>query len=407
MLDALLADHVKDGALLVRLPGDRNLAVGGATAQTAPVIVRVVHARTLRQIAANPALALGEAYMNGDLRMERGTIYDLLDLIGRNLKPRTAGAFGRMLTALGAMFTERNGRRRAACNARHYELSLNLYRAFLDEDLHYSCAYYALPDLTLEEAQAAKKRHIAGKLLLRPGLSVLDIGCGWGGLGLSLVEDERVNVLGISLAGDQVATARSRALERGLVRRARFEQLDYRDVKGPFDRIVSVGMFEHVGRPNYGRYFKAIASNLKDDGVALVHTIGRSRGPGKTQPWIAKYIFPGGYIPALSEMLPAIERAGLIVTDIEVLRLHYAQTLRAWRERFKQREKDIRMLYDARFCRMWEFYLAASEIAFRHTGHVAYQLQLAKRIDTVPLTRDYITDHDRYVHLAGAAMAAE
>ncbi|MEO8115601.1 MAG: cyclopropane-fatty-acyl-phospholipid synthase family protein, partial [Phenylobacterium sp.] len=276
--------------------------------------------------------------------------------------------------------------------AHHYDLSVDFYRRFLDPDLQYSCGYFPTPQTSLEEAQAAKKRHLAAKLLIQPDHRVLDIGCGWGGLALTLAQETGALVEGITLSTEQLAAARARAAAQGLDARARFSLVDYRDVAGPYDRIVSVGMFEHVGRPNFQTYFDQVARLLDDDGVAVIHSIGRSEGPGFTQPWIAKYIFPGGYIPALSEVMAAIERAGLIVTDIEILRLHYAETLRCWRERFQAQRAEIAVLYDERFCRMWEFYLSVSEIAFRYRGHMVFQLQLAKRIDTVPLTRDYIAE---------------
>jgi cyclopropane-fatty-acyl-phospholipid synthase len=249
--------------------------------------------------------------------------------------------------------------------------------------------------MSLEEAQAAKKRHIAAKLLLSEGQRVLDIGCGWGGLALSLAAASGVKVEGVTLSAEQLATARARAEAAGLAERARFSLTDYRDVEGTFDRIVSVGMFEHVGRPNYQAYFDKIAALLRDDGVALIHSIGRSDGPSTTDPFTAKYIFPGGYIPALSEVLPAVERAGLRVTDIEILRLHYAETLRCWRERFVANRAAIAQIYDDRFCRMWEYYLAGAEMGFRHGSHMVFQLQLTKRIDAVPLTRHYIEGAER------------
>jgi cyclopropane-fatty-acyl-phospholipid synthase len=261
--------------------------------------------------------------------------------------------------------------------------------------MQYSCAYFARPDMTLEEAQIAKKRHLMAKLRIEPEMRVLDIGCGWGGLGLTLAEQAGARVTGVTLSTEQQALATQRARARGLSDQAEFRLQDYRDVQGPFDRIVSVGMFEHVGVPNYQAYFDAVARLLDDDGVAVIHSIGRKDGPNTTQPWIAKYIFPGGYIPALSEVIPCIERAGLWVADVEILRLHYAETLRAWRNRFLQRRDEIRDLYDERFCRMWEFYLASSEIAFRYGGHMVFQLQLTKKVDALPLTRDYMTDYDR------------
>ena len=277
--------------------------------------------------------------------------------------------------------------------AHHYDLSYDLYRRFLDADMQYSCAYFPYPGASLEEAQAAKKAHLAAKLNLGPGQKLLDIGSGWGGLGLTLAEHiPDGQVLGVTLSQEQLAVARARAEAKGENSRVRFELCDYRDVTGPFDRIVSVGMFEHVGRPHYQEFFDHIARLLAEDGVALIHSIGRRNPPGITQPWIAKYIFPGGYIPALSEVLPAIERAGLWVTDIEILRLHYAETLREWRKRFNAQRAEIAEIYDERFCRMWDSYLACSEVGFRHVGMMNFQVQLTKRVDALPLTRDYIAE---------------
>jgi cyclopropane-fatty-acyl-phospholipid synthase len=319
----------------------------------------------------------------------------LVDLIGRNAKYRPLKRAG----ALAQWWLDRrlqaNARAAARRNvAHHYDLSVDFYRRFLDPDLQYSCAYFADPGMSLEQAQAAKKQHLAAKLLLKQGQSVLDIGCGWGGLGLSLARAAEVRVDGITLSTEQLATARWRAESSGLADRARFSLTDYRDVAGPYDRIVSVGMFEHVGRPNYQTYFDQIARLLKDDGVAVVHSIGRADGPAFTQPWVAKYIFPGGYIPSLSEVLPCVERAGLIVADLEILRLHYAETLRCWRERFTAQRAEIAAMYDERFCRMWEFYLSISELAFRYRGHMVFQMQLTKRVDAAPITRDYMARND-------------
>jgi cyclopropane-fatty-acyl-phospholipid synthase len=283
-----------------------------------------------------------------------------------------------------------NPRGRARRNvAHHYDLDGRLYSLFLDSDRQYSCAYFETPDQTLDDAQLAKKRHLAAKLLIDPGQSILDIGCGWGGLGLYLAELCGAHVTGITLSDEQLAYARGRASEKhfGTVD---FRLQDYRDVSERFDRIVSVGMFEHVGVDFYRAFFSRCADMLSDDGVMLLHAIGRSEGPGITNPWIAKYIFPGGYIPALSEVLPAIERAGLLVTDTEILRLHYAYTLKAWRERFQAHREEAERLYDERFVRMWEFYLAASEMAFSQQNMMVFQLQLTKRQGVVPITRDYI-----------------
>ena len=265
----------------------------------------------------------------------------------------------------------------------------------MDADRQYSCGYFEAPDTSLDDAQLAKKRHLAAKLRLSGGQRVLDIGCGWGGLGLYLAEFGSANVTGITLSQEQHAIANERAAEKNLNDRARFLLQDYRDLQGPFDRIVSVGMFEHVGVSHYDTFFKKCATLLSDDGVMVLHSIGRSEGPGVTNPWIAKYIFPGGYIPALSEVLPEVERAGLLVTDIEILRLHYAETLKAWRERFLAHREDAERIYDPRFVRMWEFYLAASEMSFREQNMMVMQIQLAKRQGIVPITRDYISQEER------------
>ncbi|MDB5453195.1 MAG: cfa2 [Caulobacteraceae bacterium] len=390
-LARMLGRIVQTGSLTVLLPDAASVVVGDG-AVTGAVTVRIRDHGTLWRLALNPDLALGEAYMDGGLTVERGTIFDLLDLMARNLAARPKRRPG-PYAKLKRLREQANGRTAARRNvAHHYDLSLDLYRRFLDEDLQYSCAYFEQPDMTLEEAQAAKKRHLAAKLLLQPDQRVLDIGCGWGGLALTLAEDSGVQVTGITLSREQLAAARSRAQGRRLTDRVEFHLQDYRDVQGPFDRIVSVGMFEHVGVPNYQAYFDAIARLLTEDGVAVVHAIGQVEITEGTQPWIGKYIFPGGYTPALSEVLPAIERAGLQVTDIEILRLHYAETLKAWRARFAARRGEIAAHYDERFCRMWEFYLSLSEVGFRHRGCMVFQIQLSKRIDAVPLTRDYMCD---------------
>jgi cyclopropane-fatty-acyl-phospholipid synthase len=274
--------------------------------------------------------------------------------------------------------------------AHHYDLDARLYSLFLDADKQYSCAYFETPETTLDDAQLAKKRHIAAKLHVKRGQRVLDIGSGWGGLGVYLAEIAGADVTGITLSTEQLQIANARAAEKGLTGSAKFLLEDYRDIDGPFDRIVSVGMFEHVGERFYDTYFQRCAELLSEDGVMLLHSIGRSQGPDSTNPWIAKYIFPGGYIPALSEVLPAIERAGLLVCDIEILRLHYAGTLKAWRERFMARREEAVQLYDERFALMWEFYLAACEMTFRKQAMMNFQIQLTKRQGVIPVTRDYI-----------------
>jgi cyclopropane-fatty-acyl-phospholipid synthase len=392
-LQDFLQRVIRDGDLSVKLPSGEVLTLGDATGPK--VAVRIVGRRWLTRLAIYPSMALGEAYMEGGLVMEEGAIWDLVDLIGRNAQYRPlkrAGALSRWWLDRRLQANARAAARRNV--AHHYDLSVDFYRHFLDSDLQYSCAYFADPGMSLEEAQVAKKQHLAAKLLLTSGQTVLDIGCGWGGLGLSLAKAADVQVDGVTLSTEQLATARWRAESSGLAERARFSLTDYRDVAGPYDRIVSVGMFEHVGRPNYQAYFDQVARLLADDGVAVIHSIGRADGPAFTQPWIAKYIFPGGYIPSLSEVLPCVERAGLIVADLEILRLHYAETLRCWRERFTAQRAEVAQMYDERFCRMWEFYLAISELAFRYRGHMVFQLQLTKRIDAAPITRDYMARSD-------------
>ncbi len=396
MLQAKLNNLFRHGHVTVILPGGKSFSVGDQHSTSNPLVVRLKGATTPLKIALDHDRFVGEAYMDGDLVMEQGSIYDLLDLAMANFAAQPLRYPG-LMRAAGyktlARLQQYNDQRRARQNvAHHYDLSTDLYRLFLDDDLQYSCAYFAEPDFDLEQAQAAKKRHIAAKLLLKPGQRILDIGSGWGGLAITLAQTEDVKVLGVTLSKEQLAVARQRVEALGLSNRVKFELRDYRTLEGDFDRIVSVGMFEHVGTPQYRTYFKTIRRLLTPDGVALVHSIGRNNGIGATNSWIRKYIFPGGYTPALSEVIPTIEASGLWLTDLEVLRLHYAETLRHWRERFLARKDELSALYDDRFGRMWEFYLAGSEVSFRHGGMMVFQAQLSRSIDAVPLTRDYITD---------------
>jgi cyclopropane-fatty-acyl-phospholipid synthase len=403
MINRLLASVVKTGTLTLILPGGRRAHFG----QGQPEIgMRLHDRRAVLEFALNPELKLGELYMDGRLTVENGDIADLLDLFMHNLalaQPQGALAFMRRWRRITRWFKQHNHASRARRNvAHHYDLSDRLYDIFLDRDRQYSCAYFSTPGETLEEAQIGKKRHIAAKLYLnRAGLSVLDIGSGWGGLALDLARDCGARVLGVTLSEEQIALARRRAQAAGLADRCRFELVDYRALNGTFDRIVSVGMFEHVGVPFYPAFFAKLRALLKEDGIALLHTIGRSDGPGVTNPWTAKYIFPGGYTPALSEVLPVIERAGLIVSDVEVLRLHYAETLGEWRRRFKAQWQTAAEIYDERFCRMWEFYLSGAEMSFRREGLVVFQIQLARRIETLPITRDYMFEAERTMRFAG------
>jgi cyclopropane-fatty-acyl-phospholipid synthase len=404
-IDTFLKNMFRSGTLEVRLPGGRRIVVGDGTAPI--VTVAVADRMTLARIIARPSLGVGEAYMDGRLVLERGTIHELVELASRDTAHRAGGPRpGRLERTWIKLMRERNERKSARRNvAHHYDLSLELYRSFLDEDLQYSCALFEHPGVDLDEAQAAKKRHIAAKLALSEDQRVLDIGCGWGGLALSLAAWTGVKVDGVTLSTEQLAQARARAEAAGLAGRVQFSLTDYRDVAGPYDRIVSVGMFEHVGRPNYQTYFDQIARLLTDDGVALIHSIGRSEGPSATDPFTAKYIFPGAYVPALSEVLPAVQRAGLRVTDIEILRLHYAYTLDLWRRRFLANRHRIAEVYDDRFCRMWEYYLCGAEMGFRYGGHMNFQLQLTKRVDALPITRGYIDDGERALTAAGRRVA--
>ena len=404
-VETFLRRMFRVGAIAVRLPGGQLLNLGDGSAPT--VAVTLSGETTLARIMAVPSLGVGEAYMDGRLVMERGDIRDLLELATRNrIAARLYKRPGSLHRAWSSLVRENNARRDARRNVKHhYDLSVELYSAFLDSDLQYSCAYFERDEMTLEEAQAAKKRHIAAKLALAPGQKVLDIGCGWGGLALSLAEAADVSVRGVTLSDEQLTMARARAATQGLSDRVSFSLTDYRDIDGHFDRIVSVGMFEHVGRPHYQAFFDAIAERLTDDGVALIHSIGRSSGPSTTDRFTAKYIFPGGYIPALSEVLPAAERAGLWVTDLEVLRLHYAKTLHRWYERFQANRAEMAALYDERFCRMWEFYLAGAEMGFRYGDHMNFQIQLAKSVDALPLTRGYIDQAEQALETREQALA--
>ena len=347
--------------------------------------------------------------MDGTLTIEQGSLYDALDVWAANIGRVGAHPLSRTVATLERLLRcvhQYNPVHRAQANvAHHYDLSDTLYGLFLDADRQYSCAYFTHRHDDLEQAQRDKKRHLAAKLLLEPGVRVLDIGSGWGGLALSLAEAGAGEVVGITLSEEQLKFSRERAVRAGLHERVRFELCDYRTLDGRFDRIVSVGMFEHVGVRHYHEFFTAMRDLLAEDGVAVLHSIGRADGPGATNPWIRKYIFPGGYAPALSEVLPVVEKLGLWVTDIEILRLHYAETLRLWRRRFLAIRARIAELYDERFCRMWEFYLVGSELTFRRMGHMVFQLQLAKRQDAVPLTRNYVTDWER--RSLDTAIAAE
>jgi cyclopropane-fatty-acyl-phospholipid synthase len=398
MLTQLLRSIVRQGSLTVIMPGSRRWTFGTGAPR---VTVKLHDRRAAFELALRPDLKLGELYMDGRLTVEEGDVSLLLDLLMSNLAEyrrtsmllRISDGWRRRMRR----FAQFNPAWRAKAHvAHHYDLSARLYDLFLDKDRQYSCAYFNASDDTLEEAQIAKKRHIAAKLFLaEQDLSVLDIGCGWGGLALDIARDTGARVKGVTLSEEQIAVARDRARKAGLAERCKFDLIDYRSIAGQFDRVVSVGMFEHVGVPYYDAFFAKVRDLMKDDGVAVIHTIGRSDGPAATNPWIAKYIFPGGYTPSLSEVLPVIERSGLMVTDVEILRLHYAETLKEWRRRFNANRAEVAKIYDERFCRMWEFYLAGAEMGFRREGLVNFQIQLVKRVETLPITRDYMYERER------------
>ena len=392
LLDQFLTRMMVVDRLTVTYPDGTTRDYGPETGERAQLALS--GAGTVRALVTNPDLGFGEAYMDDRMAPQNCTLDELLVILIRN---RAAGDVPAWMKTLNRArfharaFLQRNAPGRARRNvAHHYDLSDELYAIFLDEDMQYSCAYFRDPDMSLEEAQVAKKAHIAGKLQLEPGMRVLDIGCGWGGMAMTLARDYGCEVLGITLSDNQLATAERRVEAAGLADKVRFDLRDYRHVSGTFDRIVSVGMLEHVGVPNFGTYFGKVSDLLAPDGVALIHTIGRSAPPMAHSSWINKYIFPGGYVPSLSELAPAIEQSGLWQSDIEIWRLHYAMTIRHWRARFNARLDDIRAQYDERFVRMFQYYLTVCILAFEHQMQAVYHFQLAHQRDAVPLTRDYL-----------------
>jgi cyclopropane-fatty-acyl-phospholipid synthase len=397
MFERLLRAGLNRGQVtLIDHRGRRHVVTGGEGPR---VTVRIHDAATDRALFFNPWLKVGEAYMDGKLTIEEGSLYDLLDIAMASTDQVQSVALQRLVGGVHKLLRwwHQNNPIGLAREhvAHHYDLSRQLFEQFLDESMQYSCAYFPTPETTLAQAQQAKMRHIASKLLLQPGQHVFDIGCGWGGLGLYLAKTADVRVTGVTLSKEQHEVAQARAKAAGLSDRVTFKLQDYRHETGQYDRIVSVGMFEHVGVKHYGEFFAKVQQLLKHNGVALLHAIGRRDGPGYTNPWLRKYIFPGGYSPALSEVLPVIEKTKLWVTDIEVLRLHYAETLKSWRHNFNAARDKIRTLYDERFCRMWEFYLIGSELSFRHDFNMVFQIQMGQGINAVPMTRDYMFDWER------------
>lgn len=393
-LDRLLRSLIIVGSLRVVMPQGQTGDYGDPS--DTPVTVRLLDAATIRHFVLNPELALGEAYMNGTLVIDGDDLHGLLAIVVHNVRNAdTTPVWWQKLSELSRAsmrgLSQKNLLTRSKLNvAHHYDLSGQLFDLFLDDDRQYSCGYFQTTNATLEQAQADKKAHIARKLLIRPGMTILDIGCGWGGMALTLARDHGARVVGITLSEEQYAFATERAAREGLSDRVTFRLCDYRQVEGTFDRIVSVGMFEHVGLPHYGDYFATIRNRLSPDGIALIHTIGWAAPAKATNPWIAKYVFPGGYIPALSEVMTAVEQNRLWSTDIECWRLHYAYTLRHWYDRFQTNRDQVAAMYDDRFVRMWRFYLAACEQTFRNGRQAVFQFQLSRNIDTVPLTRDYL-----------------
>jgi cyclopropane-fatty-acyl-phospholipid synthase len=403
LFNKFIGRMVKRGPLTVKYATGETQVYGAPDPAVKPVTVRFADKGVPNFIARNPKLNAAEAFLDGRLLIEQGDIRDLLNLI------RVNGTFedgkgsylrGTLVNHLKnitrSKMTKHNFERQSKKNvAHHYDLSDRLYDLFLDADRQYSCAYFTDPSVGLEQAQLDKKTHIAAKLYLKPGQRVLDIGCGWGGLAFYLHQLADVDVLGITLSQEQLAGARERAAATGVGDRVTFELLDYRDVRGTFDRIVSVGMFEHVGPPNYRSFFERCRALLSADGVMLLHTIGRADEPAPTDRWLARYIFPGGYVPALSQIAPAIEDARLWISDLEILRLHYAYTLSHWYERVVSSRDAIIALYDERFFRMWQFYLAGAIVAFRHDAHLNFQIQLSRRRETLPLVRDYMVEAEK------------
>lgn len=412
LIQAMFSFAVGKGALEIITSRGTRLRVGEGTGE--PVVIAFSDRGAEVSLMTDPEVRIGELYMDGRLTVQDGRLYDFIHMLmaGRHrvAPPLHMRALEKTRIAMRRI-KQRNSADRAKRNvAHHYDLDSRLYKLFLDPDMQYSCAYFEHPGQTLAEAQLAKRRHIAAKLQIEPGMRVLDVGCGWGGLGLYLADVAgAASVHGITLSEEQLAIAKHRAIESGLADRVRFELCDYRHIDARYDRIVSVGMFEHVGVPYYPAFFESCARMLSDDGVMLLHTIGSSEGPGFVTPWLDKYIFPGGYIPGLSEIVPVIEKAQLLVTDVEILQLHYAETLKAWRTNFMARWDNARRLYDERFCRMWEFYLAGSEAAFRCEDLNVFQIQIARRPPRAPTTRDYIASREAdlrraeaHVHLVAA-----
>jgi cyclopropane-fatty-acyl-phospholipid synthase len=394
LLDKMLAGYVKKGELTIIDHKGKTYRYGRPDAEFKPVTVRLADGKVVRQIASDPGLGAAEADMDGRLIVENGDILDLVNIIRGSHKWEDSAGSNKFLKKGGKLrhaLSQLNRRPQSLRNvAHHYDVGNDFYRLFLDTDLQYSCGYFTDPANAIDQAQLDKKTHVASKLTLKPGMRVLDIGCGWGGLALYLNRNCDVDVLGVTLSKEQLAVARQRAADAGVSDRVQFELLDYRDVTGSFDRIVSVGMFEHLGQPFFETYFRKVRALLADDGVALIHTMCRLGGPGTTDKFMQKYIFPGGYLPALSEIVAASEQAKLIMADCETWRLHYVYTIRDRYDRYRAHKAEIVAMYDERFYRLWQFYLAVSLTMFRDAPMGVYQLQYLKRREATPILRDYM-----------------
>lgn len=406
LLDKMLKKLVHKGELIVTDHDGSEYRYGAPDPTHGPIRARLKDKSAAWHIARDPRVGAGEAYMDGRLVIEPPhDIRDLILMMRYNApfeKPealRPKGLIRKTLGTISGKLDQFNWKSRSRRNAEHtYNLTRRLYELFLDEDRQYTCAYYRDTANSLEQAQLDKKAHIAAKLNIKPGMKILDIGCGWGGLALYLHRHYDVDVLGVALAPDQIEFCNERARELGVSDRVKFELMDYRDVGGQFDRITSVGLIEHLGTPHYPEFFAHMHRLLKPDGVMFSHCCGRMGGPGMTDKWTRKYIFPGGYIPALSELVSEAEKHRLVVTDVEALRYHYAHTLEEWYNRTNAAEDEIVDLYDRRFFRMWQFYLAGAEASFRYGGMVNWQLQYVKRRDAIPMTWDYMFEEERRLH---------